>query len=221
MMWVDMAIFGFLLFSPCLALIPKMDKKWVVVLLWVVIGLIMWCKIEYSHRAAVWYICLNRGIILDFQNTHELKGLMLQIPMLLAAVFIVSVGIVIYVGLDPEFKFSNTDYIISAVLAIVGVLFVFSMTKGFVDLEGAPTLSVNMLTFFFDDENILEKKGYKVVKLADLQTWMENKKSEKDSDFSWNEVHAIGSAGLRPKGLSLIGGFKLFYFLKPHKDTDK
>jgi len=218
MMYVDALIFGFLLFSPCLALLPKMENKVIVLVLWVIILLIMWSKIEYNHRCACWYICLNRGIILDFPKTHTPKGWLLQLPTLFALTFVLSVGIVIYIGLDPDFEFDSTENALSAVFAILGVLFVFTMTKAFVDLEGAPTLSVNMLAFFCEDPEILKEKGYKLVKMSDLQDWMLSKKKEK-GEFSWDEIHGLSDQGGKPKGCSLVAGFTLFYFIKPHKDS--
>jgi len=222
MMWVDAAIFGFLLFSPCLALIPEMEQPVIVLVLWVIIGLIMWSKIEYNHRIAVWYICLNRGIIVDFPKTHKPKGWLLQLPTLFALTFLICVGIVIYVGLDPGFTFSDTDYIIAACLAIVGVAFVLLLTKQFVDLEGANLLSVNMMAHFLADDQILQDKGFKVVHLVDLQNFMIQKKSNKDDAFSWNEIHELRRKPEpgKPKGCPLLAGTKLFYYLKTHKDLE-
>merc|ERR1719210_1310599 len=146
-----------------------MESPAVVVILWALIIVIMWCKIEWNNRAEVWYICLYRGIILDFPKTNTAKGWLLQIPTLLAVLFLLIFGIVCYIGLDPKFTFKDVSYIVSAILAIVGVIFVLTPTKAYVDLEGAPhLLTLNLIVFLFEDPEMLSAKGFKVVHYSKL-----------------------------------------------------
>ena len=71
MLWVNVGIFCFLLFSPIIALIPTMSNAAFMAIELSLIILIGWSKIEYAHRATVWNVCLTRGIIVDFPKTHK------------------------------------------------------------------------------------------------------------------------------------------------------
>jgi hypothetical protein len=94
--WLDAAIFAFLLFVPVLGMISRLKTySWVIAFLWIIIAFIMVSQwrmgpfgcggsppmlpfqvfwYEYRCRAELWYICICRGIILDFKKTHELKN---------------------------------------------------------------------------------------------------------------------------------------------------
>jgi len=219
--FLDVAIFGFLLFSPALPIIPTMKEPAVVLTLWVLICLIMWCKIEYNHRAEVWYFCLCRGIILDFPKTNTLKGWLLQKPTLVAIVFLLTFGIVTYIGLDPGFRLDDYRYALSAVLSVVGLLFVLLMTRAYVDVEGAPQLlTLNLVIHLFEDPEMLRAKGFKVVHSSNLQAFMNRKKRAGDKSFSWDEVHALSHQPEQSQNLSLCGGTKLFLFLNQFKDSE-
>eukprot|EP00930_Biecheleria_cincta_P004238 TRINITY_DN105137_c0_g1_i1.p1 TRINITY_DN105137_c0_g1~~TRINITY_DN105137_c0_g1_i1.p1 ORF type:complete len:234 (+),score=30.07 TRINITY_DN105137_c0_g1_i1:71-772(+) len=156
---IDVAIFGFVLFAPALPIIPKMSIPAIVIVLWVLIGLIMLFKIEYTHRAQVWYTCLNRGIIVDFPKTDTAAGWLCQVPVLVAVKFLFIFGFVTYIGLDPSFKFPEVSYLATAVLSIFGLTFVLTLTKGFVDLEGANhLLTLNLVIHYFEDRELFQAK---------------------------------------------------------------
>ena len=72
MLWVRVAIFGFLLFSPIIALIPQMRGVYFMAIELAMIFLIAWAKVEWEKRATVWYVCLYRGIIVNMPKTHQL-----------------------------------------------------------------------------------------------------------------------------------------------------
>jgi hypothetical protein len=219
---IDVAIFGFLLFSPALPIIPTMKQPAVVLVLWVLICLIMWCKIEYNHRAEVWHFCLYRGIILDFPKTNTLSGWLCQKPTLMAVTFLLVFGVVTYVGYDPTFQFDNIDYMVAAILAIVGLSFVLLLTKAYVDVEGAPQLlTVNLFVYLFDDPEMLSSKGFKVVHFTNLQVFVNSKYKTGEKNFSWDEVHALSHEPSEGESVSLIGGTRMFIFLNKFKDSDQ
>lgn len=215
---INVAIFGFLLFAPALPIIPTMEEPAVVVALWAVIICIMWFKIEYTHRAEVWFMCLYRGVILDFPKTNSPKGWLCQIPTFLAIVFLLTFGVVTYIGLDPKFDIDNHEHLITAIMAIVGILFVLFLTKGFVDLEGAnQLLSLNLVVFLLEDPELLKDKGFSVVHFSQLQAFVNGDKGS----FSWDRVHALSHERETRQGFSPIAGTKMFMFLKKFKDSDK
>jgi len=219
---IDVAIFGFLLFSPALPIIPTMKQPAVVLVLWVLICLIMWCKIEYNHRAEVWHFCLYRGIILDFPKTNTLSGWLCQKPTLMALTFLLVFGVVTYVGYDPTFQFDNIDYMIAAILAIVGLSFVLLLTKAYVDVEGAPQLlTVNLFVHLFEDPEILRSKGFKVVHFTNLQAFVNSKYKTGEKTFSWDEIHALSHEPAEAEAVSLIGGTRMFFYLNKFKDSDQ
>lgn len=217
---IDAAIFGFLLFSPALPIIPTMKQPAVVLILWVIIVLIMWCKLEYAHRAEVWFICLCRGIILDFPKTYSLKGWLCQKPIFLAMIFLLLFGAVTYVGLDPNFYFEKPEYVWQAALAISGLAFVLMLTKGFVDLEGAPQLlTLNLFINGLADPDLLRDKGFAVVHFTRLQSFVAQH-NRGDASFSWNHVHTLSSTEDDKESFSLIAGIRMFLFLHPFRDSD-
>jgi len=192
----------------------------VVMVLWVIVVLIMWCKLEYSHRAEVWHICLCRGIILDFPKTYALKGWLCQKPMFLALFFLLIFGGVTYIGLDPHFHFAHIKYVQQAVLAMAGLAFVFTLTKGFVDLEGAPQLlTLNLFINGLADPDLLKDRGFKVVHFTRLQSFVAKHKRG-DTTFSWNDVHSLSSSEDVQEKFSLIAGIRMFLFLHRFKDSD-
>merc|ERR1719265_2610209 len=200
---------------------PKMKEPAIVAVLWVLILLIMWCKIEYAHRTEVWYICLCRGVIVDFPKTNKPAKVFTQPPMIFAIIFILIFGLVTYIGLDPNFKFEKPDEdLLSALLTILAVLFVLTMTKSFVDMEGAPMLlTLNMVIAFFENPEFCKAQGFKVVHFANLQKYVNEKKKSGSNAFNWDEVHALSSTPDGHTRISLIGGTKMWLFLKKHKDT--
>jgi len=218
---IDAAIFGFLLFSPALPIIPEMEMPAIVATLWILISLIMWCKIEYCNRAELWYACLYRGIILDFPKTNKLKGWLCAPPMMFAYSFLLIFGAVLYVGLDPDFEFDSHENALQAILSVVGVIFILLLTKSFVNLEGAPALlTLNMVIAVFENPEFLKAQGFKVVQFADLQHFMERKRASKDKTFHWDELHALGgSDASASKAISLIGGTRVLMSLRKFFDV--
>lgn len=216
---IDVLIFGFLLFSPALPIIPQMGEPLVVLVLWALIIMIMWCKIEYNHRAEVWYFCLYRGIILDFPKTNSLKGWICQKPTFFALTFLIVFGGVTYIGLaELSLDFNHG---LSAIFAIAGVAFVLMLTKSFVDTEGAPQLlTLNLVIDAFEDPNMLSEKGFKVVHFTNLQALVKRKQKE-DKPFSWDEVHALDYEEHKTEGISLIGGTRMFLYLNKFKDAEQ
>jgi hypothetical protein len=171
--WVDVAIFGFLLFSPALPLIPDMESPSVVVSLWLLILLIMWCKIDYGNFGEVWYILLCRGIILDFPKTDSLRGWICQTPTYFALAFMFLFGGVTYLGLDPHLDFDSWNNAETSVLSVVGLSFVLLLTKDYVDIEGAnQLLSLNLVSTYFQDPEFLKQKGFTVVHVTQLQNFV-------------------------------------------------
>ena len=72
MLWINVAIFCFLLFSPIIALIPTMSKAAFMVIELSLIILIDGVKSNTRQsETAVWNVCLARGIIVDFPETHK------------------------------------------------------------------------------------------------------------------------------------------------------
>jgi len=217
---LDAGIFGFLLFSPALPIIPTMEQPAVMAVLWILIFIIMWCKIEYCHRAQVWHMCLYRGIILDFPKTNKPKLWLCKTPMLFAYSFLAIFGVVTYIGLDPSFQFKSSEHLLQALLAVVALIFVLLMTKAFVDTEGAPALlTLNMFMAVFEDCELLKAKGFKVVHFSCLQRFVDEKRAAKDTSFSWDELHGLSSSADKTAHISLMGGTRMFQFLKSFKDA--
>lgn len=218
---LDAGIFAFLLFSPVLPLIQDMDEPVWIIGLVLPISLIFWSKIEYCHRSEVWHMCLYRGVVLEFPHTNKPKLLFLATPMLFVYFFMLVYFLVAYIGLDPDFKLDESDNFIKAGLGLVATVFVLSLTKAFVDLEGAPALlTLNMAIAFFQDPELLKAKGFKTVHFSCLQKFIEKKRASKDTSFSWDEVHALSSEPEHTSHVSLVGGTKAFMFMKKFKDVD-
>jgi hypothetical protein len=201
-----------------------------IVLELLLIGLIGWSKVEYSHRATVWLICLTRGIIVDFPKTHKLTMWLKALPMFFAYGFLLLHALTVYLTLDPDFKKGDVSDILTAVLSILAVLFVLLMTKSFVVIEGANSLmTVNMFSYFFEDANILSDKGFRVVHISRLQEFVfarSNMKGfERTGQFSWNEIHqnsfqADETEESKLRGVSLFCGTRCARFLWPFRDLD-
>ena len=96
--WLAIAIFAYLIFSPVLIIIPKMKEPAVVIVLWVIISLLMLSKIEYSFRSELWFICLCRGVIVDFPKTDSARRWLCSPPVILSLVFLFVYSIVVYIG---------------------------------------------------------------------------------------------------------------------------
>jgi hypothetical protein len=116
---------------------------------------------------------------------------------------------------------SNKEYkrYVGAVLYLLGIMFVFNLTKAVVDVEGAPhLLTLNMFIYLLGDKTILNDRGYKVVHYSQLGRYMLNRDSNKE--FSWDELYSLGD-GEDPQGISkwnLYWGWKTTRLLSQHKD---
>ena len=72
--WLKLAIFAFLLFFPMLPQLTNIrENAWVVAIIWLILLVLLVQFYEYWCRAELWWICICRGIILDFRKTHNIK----------------------------------------------------------------------------------------------------------------------------------------------------
>ena len=229
MLWINVAIFCFLLFSPIIALIPTMSNAAFMVIELSLIILIGWSKIEYAHRATVWNVCLARGIIVDFPKTHKAIMWLRQMPMYFAYLFLFLHAFTVYLTLDPNLEKGELSDILQATLSILAVLFVLLMTKEFVVIEGANSLlTLNMVVYLFQDEHLLREKGFRVVHMSRLESFVKGRSNnfgrEKTGHFSWNEIHRDIESGeteeYKVRGLSLICGTRCARFFWPFRDLD-
>jgi len=179
--WLLIAVFAYLIFAPILAVIPTMKEPAVVGVLWAIIVLLCVSKIEYSHRSELWFICICRGVIVDMPKTDRAPKWLCSPPVLLALVFFLVYFIVVYVGVDPQFKFEDMDTVDSGlavgVLALLGILFVFLLAKATVDVEGATgTLSLNLVLTYFGDHTLLAHRGFTVVHFSQIVAFVHARK---------------------------------------------
>lgn len=223
--WIDIAVVGYLIFSPCLALIPRMKERWVVIVLWIIIGLLMLFKLDYAHQAEAWWICLCRGIIMDMPKTDTARKWVFTRPVLFALLFMAIFFVVSYIGLDPGLKFRDFANVWTAALAVFGLLFILRLMREVVVVEGdTGTLSVNMCMFLFCDPTFLADKGFHVVHMSQLLHYAKKHGGTcKDpSQFSWDEIHKLPREPIGHDGgiccTDPFAGVKLIRFFKPLKD---
>eukprot|EP01010_Urceolus_cornutus_P000919 NODE_142_length_2220_cov_310.188392_g115_i0.p1 GENE.NODE_142_length_2220_cov_310.188392_g115_i0~~NODE_142_length_2220_cov_310.188392_g115_i0.p1 ORF type:complete len:574 (-),score=96.07 NODE_142_length_2220_cov_310.188392_g115_i0:388-2109(-) len=214
--FIKAAIFAFLLFSPVLTIIPDLGSEgWVIAFLWILIALIMIFYIEYWARAECWYTCICRGIILDFRKTDKLMRWACNPIMWIAYTFIITAGVL--TGLAKEG--STKDRIITGCLFVLGLLFVISLTKTIVDLEGSNRLqTVNLILAYFSDPELLRAKGFKMIHETQLARWQKTLK-ENHAPFSWDQLFALSHVPCDTK-MALFWGMKTTGHLRKHKDLD-
>jgi len=266
--WLDIGIFAYLIFAPVLSKIPAMEYPAVIIVLWIIIGLLTLSKIEYSFRSELWFICICRGVIVDMPKTDSARRWLFSPPVLLSLLFIMVYSIVVYIGLDPDFDFNadGGNPLLQIFLGLMGLLFIFLLAKGTVDVEGATgTLSVNLMLTYFDDPTLLAHRGLTVVHFSRLVQFVHERKEKKgmvkrlaeplelatgidldgdghvgnwpamkgkivswvdggkhkETTFSWDEVHALGS---EPTPLPTIdkfsGAVTAMRFLRTFRDLD-
>eukprot|EP01010_Urceolus_cornutus_P000398 NODE_1053_length_1141_cov_293.573260_g801_i0.p1 GENE.NODE_1053_length_1141_cov_293.573260_g801_i0~~NODE_1053_length_1141_cov_293.573260_g801_i0.p1 ORF type:complete len:265 (+),score=45.54 NODE_1053_length_1141_cov_293.573260_g801_i0:135-929(+) len=216
MKYIKAAIFGFLLFSPVLTIIPDLagGRAWVIPVLWILIALIMVCYLEYWARAECWYSCICRGIIVDFRKTDSLKLWACNPVMFIAYAFIIIAGVLTAIGKDD----TTINRIVTGLLFVVGLLFVIFMTKGVIDLEGASRLqTLNLLLHYFVDPDLLKDKGFKTVHETQLAAWV---KANKNNPFSWNYIFAL-SHEKNSQRMSPLWGIQTTGLLKKYRDHDE
>ena len=157
------AIFAWMLVAPCLVLITIFeDKFWVMSFILIMIGLILWSYWEYCLRSKIWFVCLCRGIIVDFDKTDTAKRWATQVPMYFSYGMIVLSGLLTYLGDTQDER--QVDRIITSVMFLLGLTFVIFLCKSIVDLEGAnKILTLNLFVNYFEDPLILASKGFKVI----------------------------------------------------------
>eukprot|EP00668_Euglena_longa_P036086 GGOE01046377.1.p1 GENE.GGOE01046377.1~~GGOE01046377.1.p1 ORF type:complete len:448 (+),score=100.18 GGOE01046377.1:62-1345(+) len=214
--YLEAVIFAVTLFLPILGMVTRLKTySWVLALLWAMIAAIMVFWIEYRCRAELWYICICRGIILDFKKTHGLKDWVLHPVMFIGYFFIVMCGVI--VGLAST-TLSDWERIVSGVLFAVGLVFVIKLIKAFIDLEGAPnTLTVNMLFFYFKNPRLMHAKGFKLVHYTQFAQYY---LAQGLNGFRWDDVFQLSE---RPTGvtLSLVWGFRANWWLRRVKDMEE
>eukprot|EP00667_Euglena_gracilis_P017388 EG_transcript_18303 len=223
MRYVLAGVFTWLLLSPMLAFTPTVgDQGWVLALIWVVFSLILIYYIEFWHRAELWYVCICRGLILDFKDTHELKQWALHVVMLTAFVFIITCGVIVGISKGGELW----DQVVTGVLTAIGLVFVFKVCKSIITLEDANhLLTINMLITYMEDPHLLEAQGFKVIHQTQLIRWYEEQKGRRgETGFGWNQLFALGHEVVpAPKfssKLRYIWGFCISNYLKKFKDLD-
>lgn len=224
--WIDCAIFGWLLFSPALVMIPTMKEPAIIAVLWIIIGLLMFFKIDYAHQGEAWFICLCRGIVLDLPKTDSPKKWLLSRPVVFAIIFLLIYLVVSYIGLDPDLEFSDHEMVLTAVLAVVGLSFVLLLTKSVVCVEGdTGTLSLNMVLFIFADPAFLSDKGFRKVHISQLDAYIRERsdtfgRCADPAKFSWDDIHKLPGEALPTPFCTadLMAGIRLVRFLKPLKD---
>lgn len=220
--WIFAAIFAYLLVSPLFNMFQNAaGTAWVLVLLILPIALIIWTFIEYWARMECWFICICRGIILDLEKTHSAPKWLCTIPMFFVYFFMLFVAILWAISYKPENDEEFWKRYVGAALFLIGILFILTLTKGFVDLEGAPrTLSLNMFIFLLNDRKVLSSRGYKVVHYSQLANYFEKLIKDKSQQFSWNEVYKLPHEA-DPNGITkwnIIWGCKYAPFLRKNKD---
>eukprot|EP00667_Euglena_gracilis_P011202 EG_transcript_11426 len=185
--YLEAGLFAFALFSPILGMVTRLlTYSWVLALLWVMIGAIMVFWIEYRCRAELWYICICRGIILDFKKTDKLLKWALHPVMFIGYFFIIICTVI--VGLAST-TLDAWQRIVSGVLFAVGLAFVITLIKEFVDLEGAPnTLTVNMLLFLFKNPRLMRSKGLKLVHYTQFVQYF---LTQGQIAFRWDDVFQL------------------------------
>lgn len=224
--WIDIVIFGWLIFSPALVFVPKMKEPAIIAVLWVIISLLMLFKVDYAHQAEAWFICLCRGIVLDLPKTDSPKKWLISRPVAFALFFILIYLVVTYIGLDPDLTFSDHEKVLEAVLGAIGLLFVLMLTKTVVCVEGdTGTLSLNMLLFIFADPAMLADKGFRMVHISQLNAYVKEHSNKfgacaGPAKFSWDDIHKLPCEALPHRSCQSdpLTGFRLVRFLKPLKD---
>jgi hypothetical protein len=223
--WIQLLIFVYLLISPIFPmLIDAGDTAWVLVFYLVPLILIIWSFIEYWSRAEIWYCCLCRGIILDMEKTHELGKWACTLPLYFVYFFFTCVTVIWAITYEPKADkdgvIKQEKRYIGAALFLIGILFILSLTKAFVDIEGSPRLlSVNMFIFYLGDVKVLSSRGYKVVHYSQLDKYFNKKDPSKV--FSWNDLyqlsHEPASDGVTK--WNLTWGCSLANLLRENKDV--
>lgn len=223
MRYILAAIFTFLLISPILAFIPTIgDQGWVLALIWIVFALIMVYYVEFWHRAELWHVCICRGLILDYKDTHELKQWVLHPVMLTAFAFILTCGVIVGISKEGEVW----EKIVTGVLTAIGLAFVFSVCKSIIGLEeGNRILTLNMLITYLDDPHLLEAQGFKVIHQTQLIRWYTQRPKVKgESGFSWNQLYELDYQKVEePKRSSFkryFWGTLISNHIKRYKDLD-
>lgn len=233
--YVFCLIFVYFLVSPLLPLFINVGKTaWVLALLIIPIIFIIWSYIEYHSRREVWYQCLTKGIVVDLEKTDSAGKWICTLPMYFVIFFMLLVAILWAISYDenatekttcpgetPEESSSSKPYkrYVGAVLYLLGILFVFNLTKAFIDVEGAPhLLTLNMFIHLLGDKTILNDRGYKIVHYSQLGKYILER--DQNKEFSWNEIYALGD-GEDPDGVSkwnLYWGWKTNSFLSQFKE---
>lgn len=222
--YISLAIFLYLLISPIFSMLKDAGgTAWVLALYVIPLVLLIWAFIEYWCRMECWFICICRGIILDMEKTNKAPRWLCSFPMYFVFFFMIVAAVLYAISYEPEEDENGETQewkrYIGAALFLIGILFMISLTRDIVDVEGARRLvSLNEFIYYLGDVKVLEARGYKVVHYSQIGTFLKNKKE--DSDFSWNEIFKL-SHEPDPNGASrwnLSWGAEMSLILRKHKD---
>jgi len=250
--YIELLIFLYLLISPLFPIFVDLnDRGWVLALVILPLILLIWSFIEYYKRQECWFICICRGIILDLEKTFKPVQIFCTLPLLFVYLFMLIMAVLYATSYQPQtdacgkiVETNSTDTnstttattttddeddnewkrYSKAVLFLLGIVFIVSLTKAFVDLEAAPkTLSMNLFIFLHGDKSILEDRGYKVVHFSQLKKFMDEHEKTPDNKFSWNDIFKL-SAEPDPEGISkynLSWGISMAGTLAKYKDLNE
>jgi hypothetical protein len=213
-------IFCYFLISPIFQLfVSAADRAWVLVLMIIPIAAICWCFYEYWSRGECWYICICRGIILDLEKTNKPVMWLCTFPMIFVYFFLILVAVLYAISYKPASEEAFWKRYVAAALYLIGILFIISLTKTIVDVEGSNRLlSVNMFVHLLGDVDVLKSRGYKVVHFSQIGKYIAEKKPE--TPFSWNDIFKLSHIP-DPNGASkwnLNWGFKMAKLLRVNKE---
>uniref|UniRef100_A0A7S4GBW6 Uncharacterized protein n=1 Tax=Eutreptiella gymnastica TaxID=73025 RepID=A0A7S4GBW6_9EUGL len=219
MRYIKAALFAYILISPMLAFIPTLGNEgWVVALAFIIMGVIMIYYVEFWCRAEIWWMCICRGLILDYKKTHELKMWTKHPVILTALVFMIFCGIMVGVGKDG----STWDQIVTGVLTVISLLFILKLCLSILALEAANRLlTVNLWMYFLDDPELLKGQGFKTIHQNELYRWyFEDFKKRGKRDFRWDELYMLADKAIPGQKEKWFWGFQISRQLRKYKDYD-
>lgn len=221
--YIQLSIFIYFLLSPIFSMLKDASSRvWVFSLYIIPLSLLIWAYIEYWSRAEAWYCCICKGIILDMEKTHLLSKWICALPMYFVYAFMITSAILYALAYEPD---KNDEGItqeykryLGAALYLMGILFMISLAKSIVDIEGAPRiLSLNMFIYHLKDPKVLTSKGYKVVHFSQIGKYLEflDKKS-----FGWNDIYRLNHKPIEDGATkwNLMWGVRIACSLKENKN---
>lgn len=222
--YISLLIFLYLLISPIFPMLKDAGgTAWVLALYVLPLSLLIWAFIEYWCRMECWFCCICRGIILDMEKTTAAPKWLNTLPMYFVYFFMLVAAVLWGIAYEPkpeeDGETPEWKRYVGAALFLLGILFMLSLTRDIVDVEGARRLcSVNEFIHFLGDPKILEARGYKVVHYSQLGIFLKHK--DPNTPFSWNEIFKL-SHEPNPEGASrwnLTWGTQMSFILRENKD---